>query len=204
MAKNREWTEYEDSRLLEMAERDEQVKIMSERLGRTPPSIRHRYLRLTGEPLRRKHKDVWTQEEEERLKELHIEGQTYSQMAMELRKTRNSVIGKSVRMCLGGNRKKGDARIPNRDVVYISPHSLKYKFRHSSKYMDKEIRNKYDSAQIKGRLSINELDEKSCRYVCSNDKFCGKPIHKKRYCKEHYDACTVLIINGEISKKYYK
>lgn len=50
---------------------------------------------------------------------------------------------------------------------------------------------KYDLTPIGNPVTIFGLTNKTCRYYCGNDLYCGADVFKKSFCKGHYERCWI-------------
>jgi len=132
----------------------------------------------------------WTEEREQRLKELWEKGYTASQIAEMLGggTTRNSVIGKAHRLKLAARKASKQCKSPkkrdaasdlNKQEVYISRKS-----RFKSLLLDKNF-------ETENPKKLEELGDKNCRWPIGhpdeeNFYFCGRnPVENFSYCKLH-------------------
>ena len=131
----------------------------------------------------------WTQEREEKLKELWKKGHTASQIAEILGgTTRNAVIGKAHRLKLAARAASKTSRIvkkessennKNKDEKFVSR-----KARFKSLILDKNF-------EPESPKSLEQLDDKDCRWPIGhpdekNFYFCGRtPVEGFSYCKLH-------------------
>ena len=132
----------------------------------------------------------WTEEREQKLKELWEKGYTASQIAEMLGgdTTRNSVIGKAHRLKLAARKvskqskspkKKNEVSDLNKQEGYISRRS-----RFKSLLLDKNF-------ETENPKKLEELGEKNCRWPIGhpdeeNFYFCGRnPVENFSYCKLH-------------------
>ena len=131
----------------------------------------------------------WTQEREEKLKELWKKGHTASQIASLLGDTtRNAVIGKAHRLNLEARAvsKKSAPKINrgNDTKPEIKTQKLGRKARFKALLLDK-------SFEQENPKKLEELTDETCRWPIGHpyeDKFyfCGrKPMEKFPYCKLH-------------------
>ena len=132
----------------------------------------------------------WTEEREQKLKELWEKGYTASQIAEMLggNTTRNAVIGKAHRLKLAARatskqsrspKEKNVAGIPNKQEGHISRRS-----RFKSLLLDKNF-------EAENPKKLEELDDKNCKWPIGhpdeeNFYFCGRnPVEGFSYCKLH-------------------
>jgi len=132
----------------------------------------------------------WTEEREQKLRELWGKGYTASQIAEMLGgdTTRNAVIGKAHRLKLAARvaskqskspKKQDEASNLNREERYIS---RKSKFK--SMLLDKNF-------EVENPKKLEELSNKNCRWPIGhpdeeNFYFCGRnPVEGFSYCKLH-------------------
>ena len=133
----------------------------------------------------------WTEEREQKLKELWGKGYTASQIAEKLGEgtTRNAVIGKAHRLKLAARVASKQSKIPkkqdasasglNRQEGYISRKS-----RFKSLLLDKNF-------EPENPRKLEELGDKNCRWPIGHPDqedfyFCGRsPIEGFSYCKLH-------------------
>ena len=132
----------------------------------------------------------WTEEREQKLKELWEKGYTASQIAEMLggSTTRNAVIGKAHRLKLAARatskqsrspKKQNTASILNKQEGYISRKS-----RFKSLLLDKNF-------EVENPKKLEELDDKNCRWPIGhpdeeNFYFCGRSsVENFSYCKLH-------------------
>ena len=132
----------------------------------------------------------WTEEREQKLKDLWEKGYTASQIAEMLGgdTTRNSVIGKAHRLKLAARatskrsvspKKQSAASGLNKQEGYISRKS-----RFKSLLLDKNF-------EVENPKKLEELSDKNCRWPIGhpdekNFYFCGRnPIENFSYCKLH-------------------
>ena len=132
----------------------------------------------------------WTEEREQKLKELWEKGYTASQIAEMLggNTTRNAVIGKAHRLKLAARatskqsrspKEKNVAGIPNKQEGHISRRS-----RFKSLLLDKNF-------EAENPKKLEELDDKNCKWPIGhpdeeNFYFCGRnPVESFSYCKLH-------------------
>ena len=130
----------------------------------------------------------WTQDKEEKLKELWKKGHTASQIAEILGDTtRNAVIGKAHRLKLAARATSKKSQSQKKQVMDNSPKSEKYvgrKSRFKSLLLDKNF-------EPENPKTLEQLDNDNCRWPIGqpdeeNFYFCGrKPIEGFAYCKLH-------------------
>ncbi len=130
----------------------------------------------------------WTQEREDKLKELWKKGFTASQIAAELGKTtRNAVIGKAHRLNLesrGTSKKTIKSSPENINKQRAKPEKMGRKARFQALLLDKNF-------EPENPKKLEELDDKNCRWPIGHPDeesfyFCGRtPIEGFSYCKLH-------------------
>jgi GcrA cell cycle regulator len=132
----------------------------------------------------------WTEEREQKLRELWEKGHTASQIAEMLGggTTRNAVIGKAHRLKLAARVTLKQSKNPKKQVVTSGLNKqeryISRKSRFKSLLLDKNF-----SAENPKKLE--ELDDKNCRWPIGHpDKedfyFCGRnPVEGFSYCKLH-------------------
>jgi GcrA cell cycle regulator len=132
----------------------------------------------------------WTEEREQKLRELWEKGHTASQIAEMLGggTTRNAVIGKAHRLKLAARVTLKQSKNPKKQVVTSGLNKqeryISRKSRFKSLLLDKNF-----SAENPKKLE--ELDDKNCRWPIGHpDKedfyFCGRnPVDGFSYCKLH-------------------
>ena len=129
----------------------------------------------------------WTQERENKLRELWKKGHTASQIASRIgNTTRNAVIGKAHRLNLqarsSSKKIKGKAKPENN--APIKEEKLSRKARFKSLLLDKNF-------EPENPKKLEELDWDTCRWPIGHPYekdfyFCGrKPLEKFSYCKLH-------------------
>ena len=131
----------------------------------------------------------WTQEREDKLKELWKKGFTASQIAAELGKTtRNAVIGKAHRLNLesrGTSKKTTIKSAPeNSNKQRAKPEKMGRKARFQALLLDKNF-------EPENPKTLEELTDETCRWRLGHPHeekfyFCGrKSMEKFPYCKLH-------------------
>ncbi len=131
----------------------------------------------------------WTQEREEKLRELWKKGHTASQIAEILGgTTRNAVIGKAHRLKLAARAaSKGSKNLKKSTPVsneVKNERFLSRKAKFKSLILDKNF-------EAENPKTLEELDDKNCRWPMGhpNEKdfyFCGRsPVEGFSYCKLH-------------------
>tara|TARA_B100001123_G_C15212569_1_gene987887 strand:+ start:963 stop:1460 length:498 start_codon:yes stop_codon:yes gene_type:complete len=131
----------------------------------------------------------WTQEREDKLKELWKKGFTASQIAAELGKTtRNAVIGKAHRLNLesrGTSKKTTIKSAPeNSNKQRAKPEKMGRKARFQALLLDKNF-------EPENPKTLEELTDETCRWPLGHPHeekfyFCGrKSMEKFPYCKLH-------------------
>jgi len=131
----------------------------------------------------------WTQEKEEKLRELWQKGHTASQIARILGDTtRNAVIGKAHRLKLAARAASKGSKIPKKQVSSSGQDRtekfISRKARFRSLLLDKDF-------EPENPKTLEELDDKNCRWPIGhpNEKdfyFCGRaPVANFSYCRLH-------------------
>ena len=150
----------------------------------------------------------WTAEENAKLRKLVTEQKTTSEIARILNKTKNAIIGRAHRLGLtffyakGENGMKGKAK-------YRKP-----KLASRTKPVDKtettmKIARTYfslpppppDPITHDGPLKFGQLSNRTCKFSVSGDTaktylFCGKPVHDRSFCVDHYKLCYTRIVKN--------
>ena len=132
----------------------------------------------------------WTEEREQKLRELWEKGYTASQIAKMLggSTTRNAVIGKAHRLKLAARIASKQCKSPKKqdaasDLNKQGGH-ISRKSRFKSLLLDKNF-------EVENPKKLEELDDKNCRWPIGHpDKedfyFCGRnPVEGFSYCKLH-------------------
>ena len=130
----------------------------------------------------------WTQEREEKLKELWKKGHTASQIAEILGgTTRNAVIGKAHRLKLAARAASKDKTIKKQATQSSEVKNDKFisrKARFKSLLLDKNL-------EPESPKTLEQLEDKNCKWPIGhpNEKnfyFCGRtPVEGFSYCKLH-------------------
>ena len=131
----------------------------------------------------------WTQEREEKLKELWDKGHTASQIAQILGgTTRNAVIGKAHRLKLAARAVSKGAKIQKKPITENETNKgeklISRKARFKSLLLDKN----FESEKPK---TLEQLDDANCRWPIGHPDekdfyFCGRtPVEGFSYCKLH-------------------
>ena len=131
----------------------------------------------------------WTQEREEKLKELWKKGHTASQIAEILGETtRNAVIGKAHRLKLA-------ARAPAKGVKAEKKQVLSNKEVKNEKFISRKARFKSilldKNFEPESPKTLEQLEDKNCRWPIGHPDekdfyFCGRtPVEGFSYCKLH-------------------
>ena len=131
----------------------------------------------------------WTQEREEKLKELWKKGHTASQIAEILGgTTRNAVIGKAHRLKLAARAASKGSKIVRKQIT-VGGEAKNEKFiSRKAKFKSLLIDKNFEPENPK---TLEELDDKNCRWPIGhpNEKdfyFCGRsPVEGFSYCKLH-------------------
>lgn len=124
------------------------------------------------------HGVIWTEEEENRLRDYIAQGMSYYQVSLVMNKSKNSVLGKANRLQLtyeaAKKRKKSKPRVKKvafKPEPYVAPVLL--------------------NAPVSLKLKVFDLEKQHCRYIEGNDRtFCGhKKIEDSSYCEYHNGIC---------------
>ncbi len=143
----------------------------------------------------------WTQEREEKLRELWKKGHTASQIARILGDTtRNAVIGKAHRLKLAARASSKGVKTTKKQVSenneVRSEKFVSRKARFKSLLLDKNF-------EAENPKTLEELGDKNCRWPIGhpdekNFYFCGRtPVEDFSYCKLH----VLYAFNQKIKKK---
>ena len=133
----------------------------------------------------------WTEEREQRLRELWGKGYTASQIAEKLGEgtSRNAVIGKVHRLKLAARAASKQSKSPKKQVTTTGLNKqqegyVSRKSRFKSLLLDKNF-------EVENPKKLEELSDKNCRWPMGhpdeeNFYFCGRnPVEGFSYCKLH-------------------
>lgn len=121
---------------------------------------------------------MWTKQQEVLLAKYISEGHTYRQIAIIMRKSKNSVLGKANRLKLPYLAKKEKEEVCKLAVV--------------KRPVYKHIVNHPDAPPSRN-LTVAELEKDDCRFIAGEDRlFCGhKIVEGSSYCAHHKELCLI-------------
>lgn len=152
--------------------------------------------------------ELWTDEAENLIIELWDKGFSGYQIAVALKTTRSAILGKISRMRRKGitfqraydpdRKKKGKVKPPtpvDLPPITVTVQALKIKRPEPAPKPVVVIIPEpppYDGEP----LTILEVTSLTCKYSVSGNRapdfrFCGGPVYKRSFCKEHYNLCYV-------------
>lgn len=192
-AETRDWTEGEVARLRALAP-DHSCDGVAFMLNRSPDSVRGKARALGDVSFNAKHGTSnlyggtgWTEEREERLKTLWVEGLSAAQIVKDLGGvTRNAVIGKVHRLGLGG--RAAPSRPAKRRVTLANPRAPQAPKLAAAPFVAApplEPLKREDGSTV----SILTCDDTTCRFPIGDPRddgfaLCGRPACG-RYCAAH-------------------
>jgi len=149
----------------------------------------------------------WTNERTERLKQLHAEGYSSSQIAADLGGvTRNAVIGKVHR--LGLSRPWVKKVRPEKRGKHVRLSALG----HSDPAPKPLPKHPDENIPLEQRKQLLQLRARHCKYPIGHPGepgffFCGGPVHARSCCVEHFRRCysktPVQITHEERMRRHF-
>lgn len=138
--------------------------------------------------------------ERQKIYDLYRNGLTMSQIAKELPYfTRSSIsgyIGRAIQNGILQRRSYENKHDNKKKSVKVSNFAALNAVRRIEARLDAKINNSEPIVieQSTGKLKILELNKNSCRYICSNDLYCGEEIFDSgnkfpAYCRYHHSKC---------------
>jgi hypothetical protein len=149
--------------------------------------------------------ELWTTEAEQLIIDLWDKNYTGYQIAVALKTTRSAILGKISRMRRRGitfkraydptRSKKNAKTLPSTKLPPIKVNNQVLKMVKPEPAPKPVVVIKEPVPKYTGKpISVMELTPNTCKYSVSGNRasdymFCGGPIHKRSFCKEHYGLC---------------
>lgn len=135
----------------------------------------------------------WTKKEEQYLKDNWLGGLTSREIAGNLGKTKNAVIGKAQRLKLGNKKKKGLQGNGTRRAPVMRKSSIMNglaPYKRSSPIIKGREREEIDQTAYGEPKPLIDVKENMCRWPVG-DKYCCAKVERGSYCRKHADISYV-------------
>lgn len=145
------------------------------------------------------------QEDINKLVEMYNKELPFSFIAKELGVSRSTISGYADRLRKRGVIKplkssKKLEKVVEKRRKYFNPKGYTGVISHllsKKKSPDKVI--EWDYKPLGAPVNIMGLTNKTCRFPCTGDLYCGAGVHKNGYCEEHYKLCWRVVPKKEMA-----